>query len=172
MADRKKALLEKLEVFYKEDDSIEEASLFTGEELGTQMDILRLLIRDYGPGLMDVLAEFSFLPTEGDEVWFFNAVITILTDVPKEAVPALSGAISRLNFYLPYGAFCISADGSMLAYKASTALMASHDDEKIYENLEAAAETALLVPEQYTFSLEQIVNGKLLMNDFIKMLPQ
>lgn len=172
MADRKKALLEKLELFYKDDEGIEEASLFTGEELGTPMDVLRLLVRDYGPGLMDVLAEFSFLPTEGDEVWFFNAVLTILTDVPKEAVPALSGAISRLNFYLPFGAFCISSDGSMLSYKAVTALRASHDDENIYENLEVAAESALLVPEQYTYTLEQIANGSLLMNDFIKMLPQ
>ena len=57
MSDRKKQLLERLETFFVNDEEVEEASIFTAEELGTPMDMLRVLVTGYGPGLMDVLAE-------------------------------------------------------------------------------------------------------------------
>lgn len=170
MADRKKVLLEKLEKYYKGEEDVTEASLFTGEELGVPMDVLRVLIGSYGAGLMDVLAEFSFLPVEGDEVWFFSSMLTIMLDVPEEAVPSLAIAIAKLNFFLPYGAFCISGDGKILSYKSVTTLRSDHDDDKLYEDMELAAETSLLIPERYVFALEQIADGKLLMSDFVKMI--
>ena len=170
MAERKRVLLERLEKYYKEDEDVTQASVFTGKELGVPMDVLRVLVGSYGAGLMDILGEFSFLPVEGDEVWFFTSVLTIMLDVPKESVPSLAIAIAKLNFYLPYGAFCLSGDGKMLTYKAATTIRSDRDDDKIYEDMELAAETSLLVPENYVFALEQIADGKLLMNYFVKMI--
>ncbi len=173
MKDRKKKLLEKLETYFKKDEDIEEASLFTAEELGTPMDVLRVLVSGYGPGVMDILAEYSFIPFEGaEEVWYFSSVLTILTDIPKEAAPAVAGAIARLNFYLPYGSFGLSSDDSMLVYRSVTVLRSDHEDEKLYEDMELSADTALLIPERYTYLLEQISDGSLLMKDFLESLPK
>ena len=38
MNDRKKALMERLEAFFQNDEDVEEATIFTGEELGTPME--------------------------------------------------------------------------------------------------------------------------------------
>ncbi len=51
MDEKKRELLTQLEKFFKEDEDVEEASLFTKEELGTPMDIVRVLVTGYGPGL-------------------------------------------------------------------------------------------------------------------------
>ena len=173
MADRKQALLKRLEGFFKEDETIEEASLFSAEELGTPMDMVRVLVTDYGPGLTDILAEYSFIPfEEADEVWYFSSVLTIDTDIPKEGVSALSCAIAKLNFYLPYGNFALSGDGRMLVYRSVAALRSDSDDEALYKDIELAADTALLVPEQYVELLSQVADGSLLLNDFLSTLPQ
>lgn len=173
MEERKFKLLKQLEAFFKEDETVEEASLFTKEELETPMDIVRALLTDYGPGLMDVLAEYSFIPFEGpQEVWYFSSIITIKMDVPKDGVSALCGAISRLNFYLPYGAFCINAAGDLLIYKSVTAIRTDHNDKEIYENMELSADTALLVAEEHTDMLVKVANGTMLLDDFIDTLPQ
>ena len=94
--ERKRQLLTKLEEFFKDDEDVEEVSLFTAQELEAPMDVLRAFLSDYGPGRIDVLAEFSFLPFEGpEEVLYFSAVLTIMSEMPKDAVPAVAGAIAR-----------------------------------------------------------------------------
>ncbi|MCR5747861.1 MAG: hypothetical protein K6G03_09140 [Lachnospiraceae bacterium] len=173
MEEKKRKFLTQLEKFFKDDEDVEEVSLFTKEELGTPMDVLRALLTGYGPGMIDVLAEFSFLPIEGaDEVWYFNTVITIMTNVPKDGASALAGAISRLNFYLPYGGFCLSPDGTMLTYKSVTALRTDHPEKKLYEDIELSADTALLVPENYTYLLIKVAEGSMLLSEFIDTLPE
>ncbi len=173
MSDRKQILLKKLEVFFAEDETVEEVALFSAEELGTPMDMLRLLVLEYGPGLKDILAEYSFIPYgEEDEVWYFSSILTLETDLPKEGIPSLSQAIAKLNFYLPYGNFAISSDNRMLIYKSVTALRSDCDDETLYKDIELAADTSLLVPEQYTQLLSSVADGSLLVNDFLSMLPQ
>ena len=79
MDDRKRKLLKELENFFREDEDIDEASLFTAEELEAPMDMLRVLVTGYGPGLIDILAEYSFipLPSESDEIWYFSSVFTL-----------------------------------------------------------------------------------------------
>ncbi|MCR5789630.1 MAG: hypothetical protein K6G83_07050 [Lachnospiraceae bacterium] len=179
MEKRKRELLQRLETFFKNDEDIEEASLFTAEELQVPVDMLRVLVLDYGPDPIDVLAEYSFLPVSGgEEVWYFSSVLTIMSDVPKEGVPALSCALAKLNFYLPYGSFALSGDGKMLIYKSVTAVRADSKsagedpDDRLYEEIELAADTALLVPEGYTGLLRQVADGTLLLDDFLTMLPQ
>ena len=174
MEERKRNLLKQLEKFFKEDEDIEEASLFTKEELETPMDVLRVLVTGYGPALIDVLAEYSFIPMPGeaDEVWYFSSVLTIETDIPKEGAAALSNAIARLNFYMPYGGFCLSPDGSMLTYKSVTALRSDEKDETLYKDIELSADTALFVPENFTDSLLRIADGRMPLSEFIAMLPE
>ena len=171
MDERKRELLNRLEAFFKDDEDTEEVSLFTKEELNAPMDVLRLLITDYGPGLMDVLVEFSFLPLNETEVLFFSTVITIKMNVPKDGVSALSGAIARLNFYLPYGAFALSSDGSMLIYKSVVPLRSDKSDDELYETMELSADNSILVPESYTDLLVQVSEGRMLLNEFIGSLP-
>ncbi len=173
MNEKKSKLLKKLEAYFQSDENIEEASLFTGEELGMPTDMLRIIVCDYGPALMDVLGEFYFLPLkEDDEVWYFTSVITIKSDLPPEGTPALAGAISKLNFYLPYGAFCMSADGSLLAYKSVVPVKAADTEKQLYSQIELNADTSLLIPESYTDLLARVADGRLLLKDFLSMLPQ
>lgn len=173
MKDRKKKLLKRLEGFFKNDEMAEEVSIFTAEELGAPMDILRVFVTGYGPGLIDVLAEYSFIPLEGaEEVWYFSSVITIMTDIPEDGVVPLSAAIAKLNFFLPYGSFCISGDGDMLVYRSVTALRTDHDDEKLYEDIELSADTALLAAEDQTLLLIQVAEGELFLDDYLAGLPE
>lgn len=168
----KKDLLTQLEEFYKNDEDVEEASIFTAEELGAPMDMLRVLITEYGPGLIEVLGEFSFIPFKDSEVLYFSSVLTIMTNVPKDGASALSGAISRLNYYLPYGGFALSPDGSTLVYKSVSALRADHTAKKLYEDIELASDMSLLIPEGYTDLLMRVAVGDLLLDDFIATLPE
>ena len=138
MDERKQKLLKQLEAYFQNNEDTEDVSLFTKEELGTSMDVLRALITGYGAYLTDVLAEFSFLPLQNTEILYFNTVLTIRVDVPGEGQAALSGAVSTLNFYLPYGSFAISRDGSILIYKSSTAFPSDWDDKKLYELIETS----------------------------------
>ena len=173
MKERKRQLLTRLEEFFKNDEDIDEVSFFTSDETGAPMDVLRLLLTNYGPGRADVLAEFSFLPFEGpEEVLYFSSVVTILTTMPKDAVPAVAGAIARLNFYLPYGSFGINSEGNMLIYKSVATLRADHDDKILYESMELAADTSLLIPEQSTYDLIRIAFGELLLNEYLEKLPK
>ena len=170
---RKSGLLKQMEDFFQSDEGVEEASIFTAEELGTPMDMLRIFVTDYGPGLIDILGEFSFIPFEGpQEVWYFSSVLTIMTGIPKDGVSSLAGAISRLNFYMPYGCFAISPDGDMLVYKAVTAVRADHDDKVIYEDIELSADKALTFAENYTDLLIKVADGGMPLKDFIDTLPE
>lgn len=171
MDERKLELLRRLEAYFNEDEDIEEASIFTKEELDTPMDVLRALITDYGSNLTDVLVENSFLPLEETEVLYFNTVITVKIDVPAEGVPSLANAIAKLNFFLPYGAFSINGDGSMLVYRSTTAIMSKEDDDKLYEQMELSADTAILVAEGYAGQLSDVADGALLLSDFLATLP-
>ncbi len=172
MDERKQKLLKQLEAYFQNDEDVEDISLFTKEELGTSMDVLRALITGYGADLTDVLAEFSFLPFQDTEVLYFNTVLTIRVDVPKEGVTALSGAISRLNFYLPCGSFAISSDGSILIYKTSAAFPSEWDDNKLYELIELSADTALSVAESHVGLLSDVADGKMSLSEFTDTLPQ
>lgn len=171
MDERKLELLKRLEAYFNEDEDIEETSIFTKDELETPMDVLRTLITDYGSNLTDVLVENSFLPLEETEVLYFNTIITIKADVPAEGVPSLSSAIAKLNFFLPYGAFSINADGSMLVYRSTDAILSKDDDDKLYEQMELSADTAILVAEGYAGQLSDVADGALLLSDFLDTLP-
>ncbi|MCR5402400.1 MAG: hypothetical protein K6E91_01085 [Butyrivibrio sp.] len=171
MEERKRSLLKRLEGFFSDDETVEEASVFTAEELNAPVDILRVLVTEYGAELTDVLAEYYFAPSEErDDVWYFTSVINIDPAVPMEGITALSLAIAKLNFYIPYGSFAISGDGGLLVFKSVTALRSDSDDEKLYKDIELAADNALFIPEQYTELLSQVADGSLLLEDFLSML--
>ncbi len=172
MDERKRELLKKLETFFNEDDGVAEVSLFTKEELDTPMDVLRLLITDYGPGLMDVLAECSFLPLQDPDVLYFTTVITVRMDIPEAGLSSLSGAVSRLNFFLPYGGFSVSGDGTMLIYKACAAFPSGWEDEQLYKLMEISADSALYTAESHTGPLSQVADGQLALSDYLTTLPQ
>ena len=99
-------------------------------------------------------------------------MLTIETDIPREGAAILANAIARINFFLPYGGFCLSPDGSMLTYKSVTALRADENDETLYKDIELSADTALLVPENFTDSLLRIIDGRLPLSEFMAMLPE
>ncbi len=171
MDERKRELLKRLETFFAEDEDIEEASLFTKEELKTPMDVLRILITDYGPGLMDVMAECSFLPLEDTEVLFFNTVLTVKMDVPAAGVSALSGAIAKLNFFLPYGGFALSGDGKVLIFKNSVAVPSEDSDDSIYKLMKISTDTSILMAENYSYLLTQVASGDMMLSEFLATLP-
>ena len=173
MEDRKLELLKKLEKSFEDDPDIEEVSLFTKEELNAPMDVLRMLVTDYGPGLIDVLAEFSFIPFEGEaEVWYFSSVVTIKNNIPKDAVSALAGAAARLNFFLPYGSFGINPSGDTLAFKNVTLIKTADPDKNVLESMELAVDRALFIPEGYSELLIGVAEGRVLLSDFIDSLPE
>ena len=172
MEERKKNLLKLLEEFFQGDEDAEEVSLFEASELGAPMDVLRVLITQYGAGLRTVLAEFSFLPLEGgDDIWVMTAVITLKTDISSAGAAVLSSVMSRLNFYLPYGGFALSSNGRMLVFKSTTALRSDWEDERIYQQMEISADMALTAAEPHVESLISVASGDMTVEQFMSMLP-
>ncbi|MBQ9437005.1 MAG: hypothetical protein IJU50_01610 [Lachnospiraceae bacterium] len=172
MEERKRKLLKRLEKELAKDEEFEETSLFTAEELNAPMDVLRALVTEYGMGLMDVLAECSFLPIkEAEEVWYFSVVLTLSMNVPASGMTPLAKAISRLNFYLPCGAFCLSKDGKMLIYKLVLPCRTDAEEDTLFNQMKLGLETALLVPESYTDLLMRVLDGRLALADFMEALP-
>ncbi len=129
MTDRQKELLEALEEILNENEHTGEVSMFTAEELGAPMDILRAELTEFGPDLESVLAEFFFIPAENEDTMFFTTVITLSSTVPKEAVPDVAAAAARIDYYLPAGSFALGENDENLIFR-HTALIDRGDDIK------------------------------------------
>ncbi len=172
MNEKKKKLLSGLETFFKNDDTIDEVSLFTSEELGASVDVLRCLVTGYGPGLHPVMIEYFFLPVSGKDILYFSSVLTIRQNLPKVGLTALSGAISRLNFYLPCGAFSFSSNGDNLIYKNVIPLPSKMTEKQLGQLIELAADTALFIPESYVEPVLKVAYGDLTLDEFIESLPK
>jgi hypothetical protein len=169
--ERERNLLQMLEKSIEND--FNEMSLFTSEELGTEMDVFRVLETGYGSALTDALGEFFFRPYDDSEsdVMLFSAVITLTTKLTAKYVPTLAAGIAKLNFYLPCGGFAINADETTLAFRLSQVCYKSQSDEEILRQLKDCVGLAFGAPEQYAGMLLKMAEGGVSLKELSVLFP-
>ena len=170
MSDRKNELLEALEAQLKEDDDFGEMSIFTGEELGTPMNMLRAEIPDFGPDLVSVLSEFFFLPIEDEDNLLFTTVISLSNTVPPEAAPDVAAAAARVNYLLPCGCFALGNEDKNFVYK-NTAVLSNKDskDEQLKE-IKRSVDASLGSAETFYSYLLPVFKNDITVDEMINML--
>lgn len=168
--DMKKELLEALQMKLKADRSVEDISLFTAEELGAPMDMLRAKIGEFGPDLINVLGEFFFMPFEDEGILYFTTVITLSASLPKEAVPDMAAAAARLDYYLPFGCYALGDNDRNLIYRYTALLNENEEKEKLNASISTAAFGALSVAEKFIGYLLLVLKNEISVEEMVGML--
>ena len=166
----KNELLESLETKLKEDDGIGEMSLFTADELGAPMDVLRAEVAEFGPDLVSVLGEFFFIPFEDEELLYFTTVLTLSSTVPKEAVPDVAAAVARLNYYLPCGCYALGDDDQNLIYRCTALIDGSDDREHQAASVSNTAFASLSIAEKFLGYLLLVLKNEISVDEMVDMM--
>ncbi|MCR5487293.1 MAG: YbjN domain-containing protein [Lachnospiraceae bacterium] len=169
MDERKKSLLKALEEDWKDAEGVGRISLFTREELGAPMDILRAEIMDYGAEVRPVLGEFFFLPLPETEVLYFVTVITLSDSLPEDRVYDAGLATARLNYYLPFGCFALGDHDKNLVFRHSIPVMGNQEEKDQFLAISNAANTAVIISEQYEGYLRLALNGDITVEEMAEM---
>ena len=159
MSEIRKKLLTAFTKEIGESEDIRDASVFTAEELGIEADVVRCAITELGLELIDVLGEFFFYPYEDEEVLYFSSVITIADEYDENAMSDLEAAVSRINAFLPCGAFTTGAEGKNLIYKYTIPVMADMKEKDQLRSMLTAANAAITTADTYMGYLVLVIGG-------------
>ena len=160
MSEEKRKLLNRFAETINDGEDIEDASVFTAEELGTPMDVVRCRISEAGADLVDMLGECYFLPVEGDDLSVFTIMVTVIDEM-KEETRFLADAAARLNYFLPVGGFGIDDDDNGLVYKYSVHILNSLSDEDKMTTMLTAFNAAVGVIDKFEGCLMLVATGEM-----------
>lgn len=172
MKKRKEQLLKALQKRMKEWEI--ESVYRDGESEGIPMDILTILVNEFGNGLTDVMGEFFFMPeVEGiaEDALRFNCIFTLSEQLDTERLPELYEAIGLLNFYTEAGTFAVDKAGNMLVYRNSIVLSPELDDATALEQITINFAFSMNVSERFADVLVRVNDGRLSMEEFRGLLP-
>lgn len=173
MKEKKVQLLKALQAKMKEWEI--ESVYRDGESEGIPMDILTILVNEFGSGLEDVLGEFFFMPEiEGiaEEALQFHCVFTLTEELIAQNLPELYEAIGLLNFYAEAGTFAVNKAGSMLVYRNSIVLPLEMDDETALELITTNIAASMNVSERFVDVIMRVNDGRMSMEEFRGLLPE
>ena len=163
-------LLNRLAEELREVEGIEEADVFTMEELSSPVDIIRCMITEMGTGLVNVLGEFFFLPFDEEEVLYFSSVITIDDEIPEDERADLEIAVARINYVLPCGCFAVGGEEQALVYKYTVPIPDKLDDELKCEMLLTAVDSAIATVDAYLGYLLLVQDGNITPAEMIELI--
>lgn len=169
MADMEKDLLKGLEAELKETEGIGETSIFTSKELDAPMDILRAEVTEFGSDLVSVLGEFFFLPIEEDDIRYFSIAITISGSVEKAALADAGAAIARLNYFLPFGCFCLGGEENSLVFRHTVLLDTTVKKDIQAKEIALASNAAISVAERFSEYLLLIIRNEMSIKEMLKI---
>lgn len=167
MNDRKSKLLHAFADEINKSDDFEEASVFTSKELDTPVDMVRCIVTEVGTDLINALGEFYFLPFENEEVLYFTLTITLGDEVVPESVSDLESAVSKLDFYLPYGCFALGGEGSILVYKYTVPFRSADSEDEQMSSMLTALDAAVTICDRFEGYLMLVASGELAPDDMI-----
>ena len=166
---RKKQFLETLEKTLKGEEGIGELSIFTADELGSPMDILRVEIAGFGVDVVSVLGEFFFMPFEDTDAFFFSSVITITGTLEKDAVPDIADLIARMNFFMPFGCFALGDEDKTIVYKYTVPVMTGSDDDTNNKVIARAVDSAIGMAENFDGYLRGVIRDQMSVEEVLEI---
>lgn len=169
MADREKDLLNALEAELKETEGIGETTIFTSKELDAPMDILRAEIKEFGSDLVSVLGEFFFIPIEDDDIKYFSIAITVSGSVEKAALADTGAAIARLNYFLPFGCFCLGGEEHSLVFRHTVLLDTAAKKDIQAKEIALASNAAISVAEKFSEYLLLVIKNEMTIIEMLKI---
>ena len=100
--DRKRTILERLQAELTAEEV--PAILRKKEEEDLPMDVLTVLLTEYGSRQDEVSGEFYFLPLANgaEHVCYFSSVISLTETIDPQCLGAVCIAVAMINFYLGY----------------------------------------------------------------------
>ncbi len=162
MGEKNRELLTTLANELNNAEDIEDASLFTAEELEAQTDIVRCLIKETGADLIDTLGECFFLPLGNDaDVSYFTTIITIIDEMEPDDATQFAEAVARINFFIPAGTFAIDEEESGLVFKYAVPIMNDASDEEKLKYMLTAFNASLGIVDKYEGYLMLVATGEL-----------
>lgn len=172
MEEKKEMLLKK---FQKMLDDLKFGTVYRDRKKETiPTDILTMIIPECGNDLVDIMAEFFFLPKmEGqeEEAFYFNSVMTLTENLTPEMLPALYEAIALANYYAGTGAFAVNKEGTTLVYRNSIAFFPDTEEEESMKQMETMTSYSLNAIERFLDILFKVCDGRMSMEEFRELLP-
>ena len=161
MDEKKRELLTILARELNDAEDVESASLFTDEELGTDIDLVRCLVKETGADLIDTLAECFFLPLERQEsVSYFTTIFTIIDEMEPEYAQELAQAVARINFFLPVGTFAVDNENGLI-FKYTVPIKDEESDDDKKKDMLTAFNLSLSVVDKYEGYLMLVATDEL-----------
>lgn len=167
MSEIKIKLLQAFAEEINKSDDFEEASVFTSRELDAPVDMVRCIVTEVGTDLVNSLGEFYFLPFEDEEVLYFSLTITLGDEVAPESVSDLESAISKLDFYLPYGCFALGGEGSILVYKYTVPFRSTDPEDAQMSSMLTALDAAVTICDRFEGYLMLVASGDITPDEMI-----
>ncbi len=161
MDEKKRELLTRFANELNDAEDVENSSLFTADELGTDVDVVRCLIKETGSDLIDTLGEFFFLPIGNEEVSYFTTMITIIDEMEPDEAAAFAEAVARINFFVPVGSFAIDEEESGLVFKYAVPIMDDASDDEKLKYMLTAFNASLGIVDKYEGYLMLVATGEL-----------
>ena len=125
------------------------------------MDILTVALEEFSPKGNEWIAEISFLPLANgaDNTAYVSVAITLNNELTAQASNNVAWLISRFNFYAPYGAFSVSEDGAVLAYKLCTPVVDNGNDDDLFAALDSTVSHAFDFADNFGGLVEAVMEG-------------
>lgn len=151
-------ILEKLTEIFNE-ESIPAILRTMDDDKELPMDVLTVALEDFSPKGNEWYAEFAFLPLQNaaENTAYISAAITMNGEMDLRASDNVAWLISRLNHYLPYGAFSVNDEGNLLAYKLCVPVIDNGNDDELFNSLNLIASHALELVDDCGGLLEAVI---------------
>lgn len=167
---QKKALLEIKQLFLE--NGIEDVAYQKQGQEQAPVDMVHILIRNYGLLSLPAAGVFYFLPSANDEMMYFSGEIEYAEDMQLAQLPEVCQAVAAINYCLPYGNYCVDVTSGTLKYRLSVPIIADITYEELMGQLNLLVAHTLEMGEKYSYLLTELGYGNIGLEDVLSALPQ
>lgn len=140
-------------------------------EDGVPGPVLTVIYDEMGPDGDEVMGDYSVIVGENEEdtVAYIESFLTFTEELSNEHLPELYEAISKLNFFLPFGGFTINEAENVLGYKFGMPISMDLTDEGLYGAISLCMTGGFIQANNYVFPLMQISEGKMTLDEVLEL---
>ena len=167
---QKKALLEIKQLFLE--NGVEDVIYQKQGQDQAPMDIVHILIKNYGLLSLPAAGTFYFLPVANDEMMYFSCEIEYAEEMQQGQLPEVCQAVAAINYCLPYGNYCVDVTSGALKYRLSVPIIADITYEELMGQLNLLVAHTLEMGEKYSYLLTELGYDNIELDDVLSALPE
>lgn len=164
---RQKEVLNKIYEAYQDGDVV--AAMAPGEEVGST-DMLLVQHTEIGKDIDEILGAYYFVPApeELGPFQYFFTTLTLSEEIPEETQETLAAALTVINALVPFGAFVISPDMTVISYRHATLLPNDIDESTLSLTVQATMLNALSEVTIWADELDALEYERISYKEFIE----